>query len=241
MNKCFEIDQNGEVSHGIKVDLFVKASEGITRPSIVMGGKGVGSRYGIIPIYNPDRSKATSENQIIRYIDKNNRVYGLWLDIEPEPKLTFSDVNHQPPDKFGSSSALIAFRTHNRCRDIRAYTGDTETITCLDETCRAQLIGVSKTSQRRCRVCEGKVKSTFRPFPSIVLTDGDACDDGDMYTGLEILAEVRMGYAFRVVFTVEKGKNPYEVYYQYNGTTIQVLYKLREDKHGYKEQITRWS
>ena len=244
MNKCFEINKDGGVHQGVFVGSFTKLIEGITRPSIVVGGKGLGSQYGILPIYVYDNHYyKTNDEKVIRYTDKDSRVYGLWMEFandkphpQFDPKLTFDNV-HNSPDGFGSSNAIVAFRTHNRCIGIEAYTSENETITCIDEMCRLQYIGKPRSMPRRCRECDGKVKSTFRPFPGIILTDGNAYDDGDAQIGTEIVAQIPNGHAFRVMFTIDEDKRPIERYYQFNGDDIESLGQFKEDRHGYIRKV----
>ena len=227
MNKCFEIDKDGNVHQGIRVDVFNALSDDIMRPSIVVGGKGIGNSFGVIPIYKPKDTK-----EIVQYTDSRNRVYGLWLDYDNDKP--YAEFNKAPtsPYGFGSSNAIVAFRTHNRCIGIESYTARNEIITCLDEMCRLQYVGKARSMPRQCRECGGKVKSTFRPFPGIILTDGKACDDGDAQTGTEIVAQIPMGYAFRVAITIGEDKKPIECYYQFNGGDIESLGMFQEDKHG---------
>ena len=221
MKKCFEIDQDGNVHQGIRVS-----------PHIVVGGKGIGNAIGIFPIYKPN-----DDEKNIQYFDSNNRVYGLWINHDnDEPYAEFNKI-HTSPDGFGTARAIVAFRTHNRCIEIDAYTGETETITCRD--CRWRYVGKPREMPRLCHRCDGKVKSTFKPFPGNVLAQGDASDDGDAQVGKEIVATLPIGYVFRIALTKDEGKNPIECYYQFNGGDIDSLGMFQEDKHGYiKESKT---
>ena len=246
MKKCFEIDQDGNVHQGIRIDVFNTLSDGTTKPSIVVGGKGISSHYGVMPIYRYNARDDDSPKEVIwkddrpiRYTDKDNRVYGLWIEHKDHnPILTF-DNTVAKPDQFGSSRALIAFRTNNRCIGIDAYTCEIETITCLDKMCRLQYVGNPRSMARRCHKCGAKVKSTFKPFPGNILAQGDAFDDGDAQVGKEIVATLPMGYVFRVALTKDEDKNPIERYYQFNGGDIDSLGMFQEDKHGYiKESKT---
>ena len=116
MNKCFEIDKDGNVHQGIRVDVFNTLGDGVLLPSIVVGGKGIGSQFGVIPIYRP------KEESFIQHTDIRNRVYGLWLDYDNDkPYAEFNKV-HTSSEGFGSSKSIVAFRTHNRCIGVEAYT-----------------------------------------------------------------------------------------------------------------------
>ena len=236
MEKCFEIDDGGEVYNGIRVDMFTDR-DGITRPSIVVGGKGMGSLYGVIPIF-------TDKNDpLVRFTDNSNRVYGLWLDKNNERNhisfdytTTFSTVA-KDPERFGSSSALIAFRTENRCSSIASYTSNLETITCMDGMCRWQYVGRPKSMTRRCQECESYVKSQFKPFPGSILVDGEARDDHNRdIVGIEVVARIRMGNAFRIATRVDEG-NPIEHFFQFNGSKVESLGSYQEDRHGYQIKI----
>ena len=236
MEKCFEIDDGGEIYNGIRVDMFTDRN-GITRPSIVVGGKGMGSRYGVIPIF-------TDKNDpLVRYTDNDNRVYGLWLDenddkgqVSFDYTTTFSTAA-KDPEMFGSRNAMIAFRTKNRCSSIASYSGDTETITCMDGMCRWQYIGKPKSMSRRCQECGAQVNCQFKPFPGLILTDGESREDNHRdIVGIEIVVKVRMGHAFRIATGVKEG-NPIEHYFQFDGSKVESLGSYQEDKHGYQIRL----
>ena len=236
MEKCFEIDEGGGIYNGIRVDMFTD-KKGLTRPAIVVGGKGMGCRYGVIPIF------MDNGNPLVRYTDDNNRVYGLWLEenndkshVSFDYTTTFSTVA-KDPERFGSRNAMIAFRTKDRCSSIASYTGNHETITCMDGMCRWTYVGKPKSMSRRCQECDSQVNSQFKPFPGLILTDGESREGHHRdIVGIEMVAKVRMGHAFRIATRANNG-SPIEHYFQFDGSKVESLGSYQEDRYGYQIKL----